>query len=256
MRISSEVGKVSLSGLLLIVFMLVFSVNGEDKRKRIYGNDFSEAKEGALSEEFLILEGSFTIEKQQGESYLRLSENPPVEAAVQFGKSMEEGGSIQVRVKAERQGRRYPRFGIGLHGATGFKLWVIPSGGKMVLHQGTEEVQSSVFTWHSGEWYYVELSVVENGSNWTVSGRVWPESEKRPDSAQIEYITEVDFLKGRPYVLGMPSSGAPIFYDDIEVRLAGGIIVHVSLLIVKARANLFFYRDGLMRKRPLVMAKA
>jgi len=190
----------------------------EGKKGIVYQNDFSQAVEGELSNEFLVMEGDFSVEKTDVESYLKLSPVPLVDSSVQFGKHFTGNGFIRVRVKAERQGRRSPRFGVGLYGVSGFQFSVVPSERKIVLSHGMEVVQSTTFKWRSGEWHFVELSVMETGNNWTVSGRVWAESEQRPDNAQIEYIADVKLVKGRAYVSGMPSSGSPIYYDDIEVR--------------------------------------
>lgn len=183
----------------------------------LYGVDFSKMESGELPADFLVMEGSFSIEKAGDETYLKLSPTPLVDSAVQLGTRFKGDGVIKVRVKAESEGRRAPRFGVGLHGVSGFRLCVVPSGKKIELKYGTEVVQSSPFKWRSGEWYFVELRVLENGNNWTVSGKVWAESEKKPDTAQIECIADVKLGKGRAYVSGMPSSGRAIRFDDILV---------------------------------------
>lgn len=201
----------------LLAFIGMLSAE-EGRKWLLYHTDFSKMESGELPADFLVLEGSFSIEKSAEESYLKLSPTPLVDSAVQMGERFEGDGVIQVRIKAESEGRRAPSFGVGLHGVSGFQLSVVPSGKKIELKQGAEVVQSSKFKWRSGEWYFVELRVLENGSNWTVSGRVWAESEKRPDSAQIEYIADVKSLKGRAYVSGMPSSGRAIHFDDVEIR--------------------------------------
>jgi len=203
---------------LLMVIGCGMVLADEEKKEIIYENDFSQESEGELSDDFLVLEGNFSIEKTDVESHLKLSPLPLVKSSLQFGKSFSGSGIIRVRVKTESQGRRSPQFGVGLHGVTGFQFVVVPAIKKIVLNHGSDAVQSAALNWRSGEWYFVELSVLENGSNWTVSGRVWAESDQRPDAPQIEYIADVNIMKGRAYVKGFPSSGHPIFYDDIEIR--------------------------------------
>lgn len=207
-----------------MICLLLFASNGEmlsageDKQALIYYNDFSQNTAGELGEGFLVLEGNFAVKKSADESYLSLSPEPLIDSSVQMGKALSGDALIRVRVKAQKKGRRQPRFGVGLHGLSGFQLVVVPSNRKVELKQGRRLVQSAAFQWRSGEWYFLELSVLKNGDSWSVSGRVWAQSASRPTEAQIEYITDVKLMKGRAYVSGMPSSGTPICYDDIEVR--------------------------------------
>ena len=201
----------------LLAFIGMLSAD-EERKWLLYRVDFSKIESGELPADFLVMEGSFSIEKTGDETYLKLSPTPLVDSAVQLGVRIKGDGAILVRIKAESEGRRAPSFGVGLHGVSGFQLTVAPSGRKIELKHGAEIVQSSKFKWRTGEWYFVELRVLENGSNWTVSGRVWAESEKKPDAAQIEYIADVKLMKGRAYVSGMPSSGRAIYFDDIEIR--------------------------------------
>ncbi len=214
---------------LMLVGLAVLCVEGQvlrsaedDAGRLVYQNDFTQASAGGLAEDFLILEGAFTVEKKSSQAYLKLSALPLLDASVQLGENLTGGAVIKVRVKAERQGRRAPAFGVGLHGLTGFQLLVEPAGQKLKLKLGIERVQDAGFKWRSGQWYFVELSVVENNNSWTVEGRVWAESEKRPEAAQIEYIAEENPGKGRAYLSGTPSSGHPIYYDDIELRVVKG----------------------------------
>lgn len=214
-------GKVSLILPGLIFFVVTGQVlrsAGDDESGLVYQNDFTQASTGGLAQDLLVLEGDFTVEKKDAQAYLKLSALPLLDASVQLGENLAGGAIIKTRVKAEMQGRRAPVFGVGLHGVTGFQLVVEPAGKKLKLKRGIEWVQDVKFEWRSGQWYFVELSVLENSSNWTIEGRVWAESEKRPEVAQIEYIAEEKPNKGRAYLSGTPSSGRPIYYDDIELR--------------------------------------
>ncbi len=210
--------------IISVICLLLFASGGErlsageDRPALIYHNDFSQHAAGELGDGLLVLEGNFTIEKSADESYLSLSPVPLIDSSVQMGKALSADALIQVRVKAHKKGRRQPRFGVGLHGLSGFQLVVVPSSRKVELKQGRRLVQSAAFQWRSGEWYFLELSVLKNGDSWSVSGRVWAQSASRPAEAQIEYIADVKLMKGRAYVSGMPLSGTPICYDDIEIR--------------------------------------
>ncbi|NOY00175.1 MAG: hypothetical protein GXP30_10635 [Verrucomicrobia bacterium] len=121
--------------LLAFIGMGILSA-GDGGEWQAFRADFSEMEAGELPVGFLVLEGSFSVEKSAEQSYLKLSPTPLVESAVQMGDRFEGDGVIKVRIKAESEGRRAPSFGAGLHGVSGFRLSVMPSGRKIELKHG------------------------------------------------------------------------------------------------------------------------
>lgn len=212
--------------VILFAFPIPTWAQDEEKKEEaadsnvVFDEGFDELEAGDVPGDYFVIEGEWFIAELDGGKALKLAEAPLVEASVQLGKSLKTGGTIKARIKADRKRRSFPRFGVGLHGLSGFKLRLVPVQGKIELMKGgiDDPVQAVDFEWRGGEWFYLELTVKVAGDAWTVSGRVWAESDSRPKQAQIEYIATDVRLSGKGSVTGTAYAGLPIFYDDIEVR--------------------------------------
>ncbi len=227
------IGALALIGLGILP--LINFAFGQDKEKEdkgeeekdknlVYANDFEADEPGRVPGDYFVLDGGFEIEKGEVEGAgqaLKMLPAPMVEGSIQFGSSLEGGGSVKMRAKAEKRGRSYPRFGVGMHGLKGYRLRVAPSAKQLQLVRDEEVIQSVPFDWTSGLWYFVELQVLENNNSWTVSGRVWSESVERPKDAQIDYIAVETEFRGKASILGTPYAGLPIWFDDLEIRRVG-----------------------------------
>jgi len=212
----------------ILSFPLTIGAQEEEKEEAVdssvmYSEDFDGLETGDVPSDYFVIEGDWSIAELDGGKSLKLAEAPLVESSVQLGKSLKTGGTIRARIKADRKRRSFPRFGVGLHGLSGFKLRLVPVQGKIELMKGgiEESVQATDFEWRGGEWFFLELTVKEAGDAWTVSGRAWAEVDARPKQAQIEYIATDVRLSGKGSVTGTAYAGLPIFYDDIEVRMIG-----------------------------------
>lgn len=194
----------------------------------VYADDFEEAKLGELPGHYFVLDGDFEIIANEGEDAgqaLKLLPSKLVEASIQFGSSIEGSGSVKVRAMAEKRGRSYPRFGVGMHGKKGFRLRIAPAANKLELVRDQVVIQSVAFEWTSGIWYFVELAVVENNNSWTITGRAWSESEDRPKDGQIDHIfVNESGFKGKASITGTVYAELPIFFDDLEIRKLGGAV--------------------------------
>ena len=214
-------------GCVSNLVFLAFGAEGEEESEKdpnlVYSNDFEEAEEGRVPGNYFVIDGEFEIEKGEGEGAgqaLKLLASPLVEGSIQFGPTLEGGGSVKVRVKAEKRGRSYPRFGVGMHGMKGYRLRVAPAAKQLELVRDQEVIQSVPIKWQSGLWYFVELEVLENNNSWTVSGRAWPENANRPEDAQIDYISVETEFRGKASITGTPYAELPIWFDDLEIRRA------------------------------------
>ena len=189
----------------------------------VYSNDFEEPEVGRVPGNYFVIDGDFEIEQGEADGAgkaLKLLPAPLVEGSIQFGSTLEGGGSVKVRVKAEKRGRSYPRFGVGMHGMKGYRIRVAPAARQLELVRDHEVIQSVPIKWQSGVWYFVELSVLENNNSWTVSGRAWPENAERPIDAQIDYISVETGFRGKASIAGTPFAQLPIWFDDLEIRRA------------------------------------
>lgn len=194
------------------------SEEDEDPNPPSFRETFESRKPGQVPADFFVLDGDWALEKIDESVALKLAGEPLAESQIQFGKSMKEtGGRIRARIHAERKRRSLPRFGVGLHGVSGYRLRIFPVQERLELIRADEVIQSVELDWRPGEWWFLELSAEPSGDAWTVTGRAWAESAARPESPQIDYIsTETQFF-GRPSVTGTPFAGLPIWFDEIEV---------------------------------------
>ena len=213
---------------IMLSFPVAVGAQEEEKEPPIdpavmFSEDFDGLETGDVPSDYFVIEGEWSVAELDGGKALALAEAPLVESSVQLGKSLKTGGTIRARIKADRKRRSFPRFGVGLHGLSGFKLRLVPVQGKIELMKGgvDDPVQATDFEWRGGEWFFLELTVKEAGDAWTVSGRAWAEVDDRPKQAQIEYIATDVRLSGKGSVTGTAYAGLPIFYDDIEVRMIG-----------------------------------
>ena len=206
--------------LLLWVGLAETDKESEEKEdpNRVLHESFEERPVGKVPSSFFALDGTWSLSEVDGNTALELAADPLVEAQLQVGESMKEtGGRIRARIKAERKRRSLPRFGVGLHGASGYRLRIFPAQERLELVKADEVMQSIEIAWNPGEWYFLELSVEPAGGAWTVTGRAWSESEERPEAAQVDYIATDTRFFGRPSVTGTPFAGLPIWFDDIEI---------------------------------------
>jgi hypothetical protein len=183
-----------------------------------FAEDFSSYTTGQ-EPDLLILVGTFTVEAEEGgNKVLQIGTGELVDATAQLGDSLRTGGEVVARVKGVQQRRSFPRFGVGLHGKSGFQLRVAPAGRAVELLKGEEVIQTVPFTWTAGQWHLIKLRVeaIANGA-WSVSGWVWPEAAQPPREALIDYISESVPLQGKASLFGTPFSGQPILFDDVRI---------------------------------------
>ncbi len=182
----------------------------------LFKSDFNDLEVGDIPSNWMALDGEWSVIELDGSKVLQLSPDPLVEASIQFGKSVKgEGATATVRVKANRKRRTAPRFGLGLHGGNGFHFRVVGVTKKIELKKGDDIMQSVDFDWRPGEWHFMELTVKPADTAWTVSGKIWAESDEKPEQNQLEYIATDVKLSGKVSVLATPYAGLPIYFDDL-----------------------------------------
>ncbi len=190
----------------------------------VFAVDFEDQEAGDVPGDYFVIEGDWSVVEIDGGKSMKLAEAPLVEAQVQLGDSLRDiGGTVRARIKADRKRRSYPRFGVGLHGMSGYRLRLFPVQNQLELVKSDEVIETAELAWTPGEWWFLELTVkpVASGDQWTISGRAWPESGSRPEKPQIEATSDEDKFSGKASVTGTAYAGLPIYFDDIEVRKAG-----------------------------------
>jgi hypothetical protein len=187
--------------------------------KPLYSNDFQQAPLGSVPDEFLVLEGRFAVKAGAMSRYLELPGAPLDTFGLLFGPTHESGLRVSARIHSDRKGRRRPVFGIGVNGNGGFRLLVAPARKSLELYKGDDKVASVPFKWKPGEWTSLRLrSYPEQKGVLVVQGKAWQEGTTEPAQWQISHQTSDGPPAGRPSIWGMPYSGVPIRFDDLEVR--------------------------------------
>lgn len=186
-----------------------------------YVNDFQAGEVGSLPDGIMEIDGIFKVTRGEGNKKYLVMENEPLsENAVILGPSLKGGATVRAKIRSFRKRRSYPRFAVGLHGISGFRLRVVPSKSVIELVKNEEPVMSVPFKWKPDEWSVLELNIAQQGKHWRVEGRVWSVSEKRPETPTAEYVHKGSPGQGKASLWGTAYSGREIQFDDVEVRLA------------------------------------
>lgn len=183
---------------------------------------FEDGTVGDEPEGLFVIEGEFSvIESGEGKA-IQIAASPLVESGAILGDSMKGvGGTVSVRVNADKKRRSYPRFGVGLHGLSGYRLRAAPAAKQLELVKNEEVVKTVPLVWTPGEWATIELALLPAGDGWKVEGRIWGASEKRPEMPALELDGAVAPKSGKASIWGTPYAGLPIVFDDVCVETAG-----------------------------------
>ena len=135
-----------------------------------------------------------------------------------FGPSEPSGVTSAARIQTSRSGRKFPTFGIGVNGASGYRLQVTPAKKAVELFKGDTVAATAPFDWKSGEWTELRLSVRKvKDDEFAVEGKAWTAGTAEP-AAPVVAITEAKVLPaGKSGAWGMPFAGTPIRFDDLKV---------------------------------------
>lgn len=195
----------------------VLSLGAADP-KPVYAQDFARAELGTQPDELLILDGQFAVKEEGGERFFELPGAPLESYGFLFGPSEPADVQASARIFATRQGRKFPTFGLGLCGASGYRLQVSPAKKSLELFKGDTVVTNAPFGWKSGEWTELKLQVrkVKEGE-FKVEGWAWIQGADAPPAALITLAETQAQPAGKAGAWGMPFAGTPIRFDDLKV---------------------------------------
>jgi len=208
----------SITSVRLFVLLLASAAAISAEPARIlYQNDFEKAALGQVPDDFLVLNGDFSVKQIDGNKCLELPGEPLDTFGVLFGSATNSGVTVSARIYGTKKGRREPSFGVGLNGAAGYKLEVSPAKGALEIYKGDLSATNVPFAWKSGTWTMFRLQVRQDGNAWAVEGKAWPQSEPEPKDWMISIKETTAPHDGRPSIWGSPYSGTPIQFDDLTV---------------------------------------
>src|SRR6266542_4090764 len=131
------------------------------ERKPLYENDFERAELDKVPDDFLVLDGQFSVREDGGNRFLELPGAPLDSFGVLFGPTEKEGTAVSARVFGTSLGRRYPTFAIGLNGqgSSAYRLQVSPAKKTLELFKGEELRSAAPYEWQPGTWTRLSLQV-------------------------------------------------------------------------------------------------
>lgn len=181
-------------------------------------NDFEKEQVGSIPKDILVVDGKFSVKEENGNRFLEVQGTPLDVHGVLFGEDKVDGVEVSARIRGTPTGKRYPSFGIGLNGISGYKLRVSPGRRTVAIVRGEEIKKEIPFKWISSEWTHLKLQAYNTGENrWVIEGKVWNANEKEPDW-MIKYEDSEPPPSGKASIWGIPFSSTPIQFDDIIER--------------------------------------
>lgn len=187
--------------------------------KPLFDEGFSSAKLGEVPESFMVLDGQFAVREEEGNRFLELPGAPLESFGVLFGPNESEGVEVTARILSTKSGRKFPTFAVGLNGVGGYKVRVAPAKNALELVKGDDIKASVPFKWTSGQWTRFRLSIRKSGSGVRLVAKAW-QGDEEPKEAQLQHDEPEKLPPGKAGVWGMPFSGTPIRFDDLQVTAA------------------------------------
>lgn len=166
-----------------------------------------------------VIDGEFQlVETPQGIRCIEVSPFPLTEAGALFGPTIKGAGKVSATFIAADQGRRRPRFGIGLHGVSGYRLRVVPARHRIELLHQEERVAEASHKWHSGAACHLELRVFEKPSekekrqsDWMIEAFAWQAGQPRPPHPVLTCeMKKASPGRGKASLWATPYAGLPI----------------------------------------------
>lgn len=184
----------------------------------LYENNLEKAEADKLPDEFMVQEGNFLVKDFGTNKVLELPGAPVETLGLFFGPTESSEISVSVKIFGTAKGRRFPTFGVGLNGPSGYRLMMAPAKKTLELYRN-EEFQTSVpCEWKSGEWlnFKLQLRKIKDGE-WKAEGKVWGAGAKEPAAWCLSFDDKTEPVAGRASIWGSPLSGTPIDFDELAV---------------------------------------
>lgn len=175
--------------------------------------------EGDPPKEVFVVDGTIKVAAKDGNKAIMVSPENLVDASAQFATSAAGESVIKARVFASKQGRSNPRFGIAVHGMSGYRLIVNAPKKTLEIVKSDETHASIPFDWTSDAWLWIKLEARKNGDDWTITGKTWAADATEPAEAQISHTDKGLKGQGKASIWATPYSQTPIYFDDIEVAI-------------------------------------
>ncbi|MCA1963800.1 MAG: hypothetical protein LDL31_07640 [Prosthecobacter sp.] len=177
--------------------------------------------EGEPPQEVFIVEGKIQVAAKDGNKALVIDPGSELtDACAQVGTSAAGESSIQARVFASKRARSVPKFGVSVHGMSGYRLLVNAAKKQLELVKSDQVAASVPFTWTSDAWLNLKLEVKRGeGDAWLITGKAWPADTTEPAAPTLKAEDKGLKGQGKAGLWGTPYSQTPIYFDDIQVSI-------------------------------------
>jgi hypothetical protein len=174
---------------------------------------------GPVPKEVLfVVEGVWEAAEKDGVKSLKILPEPISDANAQVGNSAKGDATISARVFATKQARSFPRFGVSVHGMSGYRLMVNGAKKQIELVKSDEVVATAPFVWTSDAWVTLKLEAKREGADgpWSISASAWADGAE-PGTPLIQHSDESNMKgAGKCGLWGTPYSEQPIFFADVK----------------------------------------
>ena len=199
-----------------LIFLSLIKLSNADS---IYKNNFESYELNKFPDDMMEIDGLFKVNKNdQGKKHLEMASEPLTENAVIFGPSIKNSATLEVKVRGFKKRRSFPRFGIGLHGISGFRLRVVPSKNKVELVKNEEPVKSVPFKWNPEKWSNLRLQIEFSNDKSLIKGWVWDDGSTPSVEPVITFSHDGTPGQGKASIWGTAYSGKVILFDDISLK--------------------------------------
>jgi hypothetical protein len=189
---------------------------------KTFSYDCEAWEEGVPPQEVFVVDGTIRVAKKDGNKTLMVDINPIVDASAQLGESANGEETITARFFASKRGRSNPRFGLSVHGNSGYRLMVNCAKKVIELVKDDAIVASAPFAWATETWTVLKLEAKQaSPGKWTITGKAWADGSTEPADAMITHPDEKMKGQGKAAVWGTPFSEMPVYIDDIKITAAG-----------------------------------
>lgn len=204
-----------LAGLLAFASL---SHAAETKSFKVTADDWAE---GEVPKEVFVVEGKVQIAVKDGNKAIVIDPGAELtDACAQVAVSAAGESAIEARVFASKRARSVPKFGVSVHGMSGYRLLVNAAKKQLELVKADAVAASVPFTWTSDAWLKLKLEVKRGtGDAWLITGKAWPADAAEPSEAMIKAEDKGLKGQGKAGVWGTPYSQTPIYFDDIQVSV-------------------------------------
>jgi hypothetical protein len=190
----------------------------ETKTYTIHADEWPE---GEVPKEVFIVEGKITITTKDGNKAIVIDPGAELtDACAQVAVSAAGEASIEARVFASKRARSVPKFGVSVHGMSGYRLLVNAAKKQLELVKSDAVLAAVPYTWTSDAWLKLKLEVKRGeGEAWHITGKAWAADASEPAEAMIKADDKGLKGQGKAGVWGTPYSQTPIYFDDITVKI-------------------------------------